>query len=168
MKTLKVIVCKAGKGVSAHLPEIDGFVIARETVEKLKRDLADGLSFHIEGLYGTVTFAPDAEKKVREYAGLDMELHRIAAECSKYGKAGIRAKLERTNHHYSHENTITCYTEDGEYALPCVGGTCRSLMQWLYRQLEKEYEYRSGEECFLENAAANEWTFTEQGKIETE
>ena len=51
MKTLKVIVCKAGKGVSAHLPEIDGYVIARETVEKLKRDLADGLSFHIAGLY---------------------------------------------------------------------------------------------------------------------
>ena len=48
MKTLKVIVCKAGKGVSAHLPEIDGYVIARETVEKLKRDLADGLTFHIE------------------------------------------------------------------------------------------------------------------------
>ena len=51
MKTLKVIVCKAGKGVSAHLPEIDGFVIARETVEKLKIDLTGGLSFHIEGLY---------------------------------------------------------------------------------------------------------------------
>ncbi len=51
MKTLKVIVCKTGKGVSAHLPEIDGFVIARETVEKLKRDLTSGLSFHIEGLY---------------------------------------------------------------------------------------------------------------------
>ena len=51
MKTLKVIICKAYKGVSAHLPEIDGYMIARETVEKLKRDIADGLSFHIEGLY---------------------------------------------------------------------------------------------------------------------
>ena len=51
MKTLKVVVCKAGKGVSAHLPEIDGYVIARETVEKLKSDLIRGLSFHIEGLY---------------------------------------------------------------------------------------------------------------------
>jgi len=51
MKTLKVILCKANKGVSAHLPEIDGYVIARETVEKLKRDLAISLSFHIEGLY---------------------------------------------------------------------------------------------------------------------
>jgi hypothetical protein len=51
MKTLKVIVCKAGKGVSAHLPEMDGYVITRDTVGKLKRDLAHGLSFHIEGLY---------------------------------------------------------------------------------------------------------------------
>jgi hypothetical protein len=51
MKTLKVIVNKAAKGVSAHLPEVDGFVIARESVEKLKRDLLGGITFHIEGLY---------------------------------------------------------------------------------------------------------------------
>ena len=51
MKNLKVIVCKAGKGVSAHLPEVDGFVIARDSVEKLKRDLPKGILFHIEGLY---------------------------------------------------------------------------------------------------------------------
>ena len=51
MKTLKVIVNKAGKSVSAHLPEVEGFVIARESVEKLKRDLLPGITFHIEGLY---------------------------------------------------------------------------------------------------------------------
>lgn len=51
MKTLKVIVCKAGKGVSAHLPEIEGYVISRDSVEKLKRDLHSGIVFHIEGLY---------------------------------------------------------------------------------------------------------------------
>ena len=51
MKTLKVIVCKAGKGVSAHLPEIDGYVIARNSVEKLKHDLYEGIAFHFEGLY---------------------------------------------------------------------------------------------------------------------
>ena len=51
MKTLKVIVSKAGTGVSAHLPEIDGYVIARDSVEKLKRDLSAGIVFHIEGLY---------------------------------------------------------------------------------------------------------------------
>jgi len=51
MKNLKVIVCKANKGVSAHLPELDGYVIARDTVEKLKKDLREGILFHVEGLY---------------------------------------------------------------------------------------------------------------------
>ena len=51
MKLLKVIVSRAGKGVSAHLPEIDGFIIARDSIEKLKHDLQAGITFHIEGLY---------------------------------------------------------------------------------------------------------------------
>jgi predicted RNase H-like HicB family nuclease len=51
MKIVAVTICKAGKGVSAHLPEVDGFVIARRTIEEVKRDLPEGLKFHIEGLY---------------------------------------------------------------------------------------------------------------------
>jgi len=51
MKKLKVIVCKAGDGVSAHIECVDGFAIARNTVDNLKKDLPDGLRFHIEGLY---------------------------------------------------------------------------------------------------------------------
>lgn len=51
MKTLKVIVYKAGKGISAHLPDVDGFVIASESMEKLRKDLLAGLQFHIDGLY---------------------------------------------------------------------------------------------------------------------
>lgn len=51
MKTLKVIVSKAGKGISAHLPEVEGYVIARGSVKKLKHDLISGLLFHIEGLF---------------------------------------------------------------------------------------------------------------------
>ena len=51
MKTLKVIVSKAGKGISAHLPEVEGYIIARRSIEKLKRDLPDGFLFHLEGLY---------------------------------------------------------------------------------------------------------------------
>jgi predicted RNase H-like HicB family nuclease len=51
MKTLKVIVCKANEGFSAHLPELDGYVIARDSVAKLKKDLREGIQFNIEGLY---------------------------------------------------------------------------------------------------------------------
>ena len=51
MKTLKVMVYKAGKGISAHLPEVDGFVIATESMEKLRKELIAGLQFHLKGLY---------------------------------------------------------------------------------------------------------------------
>ena len=51
MKNLKVIVSKANNGVSAHLPELDGYVIARDTIVKLKKEIREGVKFHIEGLY---------------------------------------------------------------------------------------------------------------------
>ena len=51
MKKLNVIVCKTGNGVSAHIEGVDGFVITRNTVSNLKKDLLEGLNFHIEGLY---------------------------------------------------------------------------------------------------------------------
>ena len=51
MKTLRVIICKTNSGVSAHLPELDGYVIVRESVEKLKKEIKAGVQFHIEGLY---------------------------------------------------------------------------------------------------------------------
>ncbi|GHT74688.1 hypothetical protein FACS189456_6280 [Bacteroidia bacterium] len=51
MKTLQVIVSKANEGISAHLPEVDGYVIAHKSVAQLKKDLRKGLQFHIEGLY---------------------------------------------------------------------------------------------------------------------
>jgi hypothetical protein len=51
MKILEVIICKANNGVSAHLPEVDGYVIARNSLKKLKCDLREGLKFHIDGLY---------------------------------------------------------------------------------------------------------------------
>ena len=50
MRKLKVLVCKTGNGVSAHIEGVDGFVIARNSVYQLKRDLPDGLKFHTKGL----------------------------------------------------------------------------------------------------------------------
>jgi len=51
MKKLRVIISKANDGISAHLPELEGYVIARDTVQKLKNDIHVGVQFHIEGLY---------------------------------------------------------------------------------------------------------------------
>ncbi len=37
-------------------------------------------------------------------------------------------------------------------------------MNWIYRQLEKEYEYQNSDECVDENILCNSYTFTEDGK----
>ena len=51
MELLKVLINKAGNGVSAHLPELDGFLIAAQSVSALKNELRESIAFHIEGLY---------------------------------------------------------------------------------------------------------------------
>jgi hypothetical protein len=137
----------------------------------------DGASFT-----GSAVFDPDALAKVKDYAPVDEKLHAIAAECERYSKAGVRVKLERLPSHHSHEHTVTAdawHTDsDGEemnlddivtdFPVTCteIQETCRAFMRWLYGQLEKEYEYRSGEECFLQTAEANDWYFTEAGELE--
>ncbi len=40
----------------------------------------------------------------------------------------------------------------------------RDLARWLYRQLEREYEYLTSDEAVDEAIAANEYTFTEAGR----
>lgn len=135
----------------------------------------DGASFT-----GSAVFAVDALEKVKSYAPQDTTLHAIAKDCGDYGAQGIRCRIERISSHYCHENTIS--VEDNVWTLDAEGelqdcteeaadnvrDTCRALMRWLYGQLEKEHTYRSGEECFLETAAANEWTFTADGEMENE
>ena len=51
MEVLRVEINKAGNGVSAHLPALDGFVIASSTVATLKKEIRASVQFHIEGLY---------------------------------------------------------------------------------------------------------------------
>jgi hypothetical protein len=51
MEVLRVEINTAGKGVSAHLPALNGFVIAAPSVAALKKDIRESVLFHIEGLY---------------------------------------------------------------------------------------------------------------------
>jgi hypothetical protein len=40
----------------------------------------------------------------------------------------------------------------------------RDLARWLYRQLEREYEYLTSDEAVDESIVANEYTFTAAGR----
>ena len=90
MKTLKVIVYKAGKGISAHLPDVDGFVIACESMEKLRKELANGLQFHIEGLY------PEERKEwMNEPFGFEYVFHDIPSLVEGYNGIINQSSLAR-------------------------------------------------------------------------
>jgi hypothetical protein len=47
-----------------------------------------------------------------------------------------------------------------------ISEVVKDLNRWLYRTLEKEYEYLSSDEAIIETIEANEYTFTESGKLE--
>ena len=40
---------------------------------------------------------------------------------------------------------------------------CRDFANWIYRTLEREYEYQNSDECVAESIEANEYEFTEDG-----
>ena len=52
-------------------------------------------------------------------------------------------------------------TEDAEET---VTEALRDLARWLYRQLEREYDYLTSDEAVDEAIVANEYSFTVDGK----
>lgn len=111
----------------------------------------DGASFT-----GTLGYAKGCARAVRDYAPLDTELHDIAARWQSLQKPHLyryTAHVERSSHRYSHENTVSIsdsYIGGSRYygpEVPCATDDmaidiARDFMRWIYRQLEREYDYQ--------------------------
>lgn len=136
----------------------------------------DGASFE-----GSYTSTGTALLKVKEHAPVDERLHRIAAELdAQHAQVGSRiSAVITTSGHYSHS-----YSMDFEFSFPDlddledqtaseaayasgvgkdVSGTLRDFADWIYRQLEQEYEYQCSEECVAEMLESNGYTFDSRG-----
>lgn len=124
---------------------------------------------------GHYSYAKKSVKEVKSCAPQDKELHRIVSELADIQKRNFYRIVASVKHsgHYSHEyctsidvsaydhndnDLITKETEDGIIEL------LRDYMRWIYRQLEKEYEYMTGREAIEETIRANEYRFTEDGE----
>lgn len=112
--------------------------------------------------------------KIREHAPRDEELHRIADELQAIQRRNfyqLRADAAHSGHYYDEycmtvsveRESPTCQdmTAKAEHA---VTEALRDLARWLYRQLEREYEYQTSDEVIDEAITANEYTFTEVGR----
>jgi len=128
----------------------------------------DGACF--EGTFRSANLKLDA---LKAYAPQDTELARIGNELASFVKdhPHFYASIKHQGH-YSHkyETVFTCEdlneedediteakTEDEFIELS------RDLMDWVYRQLEREYDYQMADKQLIDTLRANEYEFTQDG-----
>lgn len=123
---------------------------------------------------GSYRYQPGALKALRDYAPKDVELHRIAGTLQKAQRRNfyrLNADIQHRGH-YSHSGcmSIDVEREDNRWQAlvpdteDAVIQALRDLADWLYLQLEREWEYQSSDECVDEGIVANDYTFTADGK----
>ncbi len=129
----------------------------------------DGACF--EAFY---SYRKQAPRRIRDYAPRDMELHRIADALQSIQRRNFYQLRAETSHrgHYYHEYCMAISVERGSPtyqdmtadAEDVLTEALRDLARWLYRQLEREYEYLTSDETVDEAITANEYAFTASGK----
>jgi hypothetical protein len=129
----------------------------------------DGASF--EGAY---SFATGARKAIRAHAPQDGELHRIADALQAIQRRNfyqLRADVNQRGRGCHEYSMVIAVERDGPTnqamtvdAEDTVIELLRDLARWLYRQLEREYDYQTSNEVTDEAILANEYTFTDDGR----
>ena len=131
--------------------------------------LGDGAAF--EGHY---SYRKGTAAEIRTYAPKDVELHRIADALHQAQRRNFYQLTAEATHRgrYYHEYCMAIsvtrdsptwqdMTADAEET---VMEALRDLARWLYRQLEREYDYLTSDEAVDEAIVANEYSFTVDGK----
>ena len=122
---------------------------------------------------GTYRYAKGAAKAARALAPKDATLHRIADELQAAQQTAFYQLAAVCQHsgHYSHSGCMSVEVERDspayQYATKeqdsAVRDALRSFADWIYRQLESEYEYRMSDENVDESIRANEYEFNQDG-----
>ena len=129
----------------------------------------DGACF--EGYY---SYRKNASALIRAYASQDTTLHGIADALQSVQRRNfyqLRAEAThrgRYHHEYCMAISVTrdspTWQDMTAEAEDIVIEALRDLARWLYRQLEREYEYLTSDEAVDESIVANDYTFTDSGR----
>lgn len=128
----------------------------------------DGACF--ETLY---SYRKQAPRRIRDYAPQDTELHRIADSLQAIQRRNFYQLSAEASHRgpYCHEYCMSIsverssptYQDMTADAEDAVIEALRDLARWLYRQLEREYDYLTSDGAVDEAITANAYTFTAAG-----
>lgn len=123
---------------------------------------------------GSYTYKKGAPKAIREYAPQDTELHRIADTLQQVQSRYFYRLYANMKHHgrYYHSGYMDVEVEyngdddrDISEAEDDITQLMRDFADWIYRQLENEYEYQSSDEVIDEVIIMNEYEFEENGDV---
>lgn len=127
----------------------------------------DGACF--EGRY---SYEKQCAKKIRDHAPQDTRLHAIADQLQVLQRKHfyrIAAHMTHNGHYYHSGCMFVDATLNGDDAPRSIEEDIRDIMRkfadWIYRQLESEYEYRMSDENVDESIRCNEYEFNEDGHI---
>ncbi len=121
---------------------------------------------------GRYTFKKGAIKSIKDYAPNDTDLHDIVTKLFKIArrcKYSVSVKIE-TSGRYSHSGTMGIsndYISDVDYIVmeEALRDTIRLFADWIYTQLEKEYDYLNSNEVVDKSLINNEYDFLENGEV---
>ena len=137
----------------------------------------DGASFT-----GSYSYRKGSLAAIRAHAPQDEELHTIARELQQLQRPhfySLEGTITRSRDLYVHEMTMQFNLDDGWSICPnlpaslaafsaledAIQDQLRSLAQWLYSSLEREYEYLTSEDAIVETITTNEYTFNAEGEL---
>ena len=133
---------------------------------------------------GSYSYAKQSTKRIREHAPQDERLHRIADDLASAQKHhGYRLTAEVTaSGYYSHSGTMNVEVSKGDDAFgngwdysrnrdagdtaAAVRDALRAFADWIYGQLEAQWDYLNSAEVIDDSILANGYTFTADGKRE--
>lgn len=122
---------------------------------------------------GSFQYNKGMVQKVKDYAPMDKELHKIAenlAYTQRKAFYNLHGDITHRGHYY-HSGCTDFNTYRGEaYANgveeDAISYLYRDLMNWLYSRLESEYDYLTSETTLREWFADGDYEFDEDGEIQ--
>lgn len=111
---------------------------------------------------------------IRAHAPQDVELHRIAEALQQVQRRNfyqLRAETSLRGHYCHARSMVIAVARDSptgqemtEDAEEVVADALRDQADWLYRQLQREYDYLTSDAAIDEVIRANDYSFTAEGR----
>lgn len=168
----------------AHAADILGIDLRQHVVKLMGGGTRNEPAIYFSGFWsqgdgacfeGDYAYAKGSTTKIREYAPEDKALHAIADNLYKIQRRyfyQLTASVLLKNSHYYHERSteIRVYWQADDYrdigtAEEEIAEELRNYMRYMYRRLEKEYEWLTSDEQVAETLETNEYEYTEDGAM---